>query len=166
MVLLAFFIKFRDRVLGGPEEYSCRVSRGEEMDKGTHTQWFCEGKVFWPWGPAPYLKEGPLSLVARGGRPGVWAEPRVSAKVPLISGGYRSLCSCLRKSSALSDPTSSSKTIFSSCVRHEALRGWEARGPEPRPQRRTGLRDAPCCITGARVFLTGWTGEGPATRQP
>lgn len=37
MVLLAFFIKFRDRVLGGPEEYSCRVSKGEEMDKGTHT---------------------------------------------------------------------------------------------------------------------------------
>lgn len=70
----------------------------------------------WLWDPTPYLREGPLSLATRGDRPVVWAEPSVKAKVPLISGGYRSLCSCLRKSSALSDPTSSSKAIFSSWV--------------------------------------------------
>ena len=98
------------------------------MNKGTHT-------VSWPLGPVPYLKEGPLSL-ARGGRPGVWAEPRLSANVPLTSGGYRSLCSCLRKSSALSDPTSSSNAIFRSCVRREGLRGWMACGPEPSHQGR------------------------------
>lgn len=90
----------------------------------------------WPLGPVPYLKEGPLSLLARGGRLGVWAEPRLSANVPLMSGGYRSLCSCLRKSSALSDPTSSSNAIFSSCVREEGLRGWTACGPEPSHQGR------------------------------
>lgn len=33
------------------------------------------------------LREGPLSLVARGCRPGVLAEPRVKAKVVLTSGG-------------------------------------------------------------------------------
>lgn len=78
--------------------------------------------------PAPHLREGPLSLVARGGRPGVCPEPRVKAKVLLISSGYRSLCSCLRKSSAFSDPTSSSKAIFSSCVRHKASEVWAAPG--------------------------------------
>lgn len=69
------------------------------------------------WDPVLYLNEGPLSLVTRGGLPGVRAEPSVNAKVALMSGGYRSLWSCFRKSSALSDPTSSSKAIFSSWVR-------------------------------------------------
>lgn len=99
-----------------------------------------------PWGPAPHLREGPLSLVARGGRPGVWAEPRVKAKVPLMSGGYRSLCSCLRKSSALSDPTSSSKAIFSSCNRQ---RPSEVRAASP----------------GSRARPEAWQGHPPEGQQ-
>lgn len=38
------------------------------------------------WDPVLYLNEGPLSLVTRGGLPGVRAEPSVNAKVALMSG--------------------------------------------------------------------------------
>lgn len=115
-----------------------------------------------PLGPSSHLMEGPLSLVARGCRPGVWAEPREKAKVVLTSCGYRSLCSCLRKSSALSDPTSSSKAIFSSCGRHRTQ-------PSGRPPRLAVPEDRE--PTGsARAFLgrgrvkTVWP-DGPPLGQ-
>lgn len=120
MVFLAFFTRFRDRVLGYK---SPRAMRRQEVQK-TILGAQRAPCLLWLWDPTPYLNEGPLlSLATRGGRPGVWAEPNVNAKVPLISGGYRSLCSCLRKSSALSDPTSSSKAIFSSWVRQINTQG-------------------------------------------
>lgn len=133
------------------------------MDGDTHTRTVALGGVrLQPLGPSSHLMEGPLSLVARGCRPGVWAEPREKAKVVLTSCGYRSLCSCLRKSSALSDPTSSSKAIFSSCGRHRTQ-------PSGRPPRLAVPEDRE--PTGsARAFLgrgrvkTVWP-DGPPLGQ-
>lgn len=102
--------------------------RRAEWTRGTGTRGGCGPR---PWGPAPYRREGPLSLVVRGGRPGACVGSSVKAKVPLMSGGYRSLCSCFRKSSAPSEPASSSKAILSSCARQEALRDLGTRGSGP-----------------------------------
>lgn len=68
------------------------------------------------------------------------------------------MCSCLRKSSALSDPTSSSKAIFSSCGRHRPQRsGWPLGLATPEAREPTGSARA---FLGRRRVKTGWP-DGP-----